>query len=126
MLPLEEKRKFRRILYSKPVLLVLCLLVFFMVRSTLGVYQKAKESGQNLVVTETRLDDLNKRNNYLVAEINKLSSPEGVEEEIRQKFRVAKAGEQMAVIIDSPMPTPIVTDDSNGHWWTGIWSWWKR
>ncbi|MDD4989192.1 MAG: septum formation initiator family protein [Candidatus Pacebacteria bacterium] len=126
MLPLEEKRKFKRILYSKTTLFVLCLAIFFVGRATWGVYQKEKESQQNLELTERQLDDLQKRNDYLTSEIKKLSSPSGVEEEIRQKFRVAKAGEQMAVIIDSPMPLPNVVDDSGGNWWEKIWNWFKR
>ncbi|MDD5068415.1 MAG: septum formation initiator family protein [Candidatus Pacebacteria bacterium] len=126
MLPLEEKRKFRRILYSKTTLFILCLAVFFVARATWGVYQKEKESSQNLAITERRFDELNKRNDYLSGEIKKLSSPGGVEEEIRQKFRVAKAGEQMAVIVDSTAPAPSITDDSGNGWWARLWAWITR
>ncbi|MDD5050867.1 MAG: septum formation initiator family protein [Candidatus Pacebacteria bacterium] len=126
MLPLEEKRKFRRILYSKTTLFILCLAVFFVARATWGVYKKAEESKQNLELTERQLDDLNKRNDYLSSEIKKLSSSSGVEEEIRQKFRVAKVGEQMAVIVDSQASEPTITDDSGDSWWARLWAWITR
>ncbi len=42
-----------------------------------------------------------KKNNQILSEIEYLKTEKGIETELRDKFRVVKKGEQMAVIVNS-------------------------
>ncbi len=121
----DEKRKLKRVLYSKPTIVLLVILIVLAARSTWGVYSKAKESEGNYELAEKQLEDLKVRQGNLQAEIDRLSSQSGVEAELRDKFRVAKAGEELAVIVEEEktaqaeaLPPETV--------WQRVWDWLKK
>jgi cell division protein FtsB len=114
----QEKKKFRKLLYSKGVLLFLIIILFFAVRSSLGVYEKSKESGLNLEISTKQLADLSARQQALAVKIKDLKTEEGVEKDIREQFRVAKPGEKMIVIVDSDSSSSTVSDIKAQSLWS--------
>ncbi len=54
----------------------------------------------NKTKAEEALGALLSRRDFLNAEVTRLSTEKGIEIEIRKKFRVAKPGEELVVIID--------------------------
>jgi len=114
MLDIQQKRKFRNILYHKVTLALLFILVLLALHSTWKVYQKKQES---LVMKETstkRLNEFETRNNELDLKIKKLNTTSGVEEEIRSKFSVAKDNENMVVIVrEDSTSTPILSEKTS-------------
>jgi len=72
------------------------------------MYQKANFAKKNRDVAEQELNSLNKRDDALSIELNKLSTERGLEEEIRHKFEVGKKGERLIVLVDSKEPKKIV------------------
>lgn len=100
MLEFQEKKKLRNILYSKVTLLALFVILIFIARATLGVYYKQKASGENLAKAREEAAELEKREKMLSSEIERLKTEKGTEEEIRKKFMVGKAGEEVIVIVD--------------------------
>lgn len=100
MLPFQERKKFRKILYSKTALLVLFVIVIFMTRGAWKIHNKAVIAQEERDETARSLADLQGRTKDLEASIVKLKSGQGVEEEVRQKFTVAKQGEEVVVVVD--------------------------
>ena len=100
MLEFQEKKKLRNILYSKITLIAIFVLLVFVVRATFSIYYKQKVSGENLSKAREEITELEKREKMLNSEIDRLKTDKGTEEEIRKKFMVGKAGEQVIVIVD--------------------------
>ncbi|MSR71273.1 MAG: hypothetical protein EXS50_01185 [Candidatus Taylorbacteria bacterium] len=101
MLEFKEKRKRRKIL-SSPWLTALLLIIFiFGIQAVWKIYQKEQMSRSNLEQANRELTRLKVRYDTLTSGVNRLKTPAGVEEEIRNKFSVIKEGEQVAIIIDS-------------------------
>ena len=71
------------------------------------VYQKDKESAILRTEAQLQLQDLTGRQDQLETDIAKLKTDRGVEEQLRQQFALAAAGEHMIVIVDPPAPVPI-------------------
>jgi cell division protein FtsB len=107
----QAKNKIRNILYSRWMVVVLFILTLFLGRATWSVYVKEQESRANAALAHKELERLVERQNVLNAEIQRLSTDEGIEEEIRSKFSVSKEGEHFFVIVDEDKAT--TTDDAN-------------
>ena len=100
MLEFQEKKKLRNILYSKVTLIAIFVILVFVARATFSVYYKQKVSGENLSKAREEITELEKREKMLNSEIDRLKTDKGTEEEIRKKFMVGKAGEEVIVIVD--------------------------
>ncbi len=121
----QERRKTERLIYSKWTAAVLIVLFAWGIKATWGVYQKEQLTKENLVKAQRELETLTQRQQALSAKIDQLKSPEGVEEEIRNKFGLVKEGEQVAVIVDSntdsePVAAPATSTPS---WWENVKGW---
>lgn len=104
MLEFREKRKLKQILYSKLTLAVLFIIVLFLASTVLSVYQKEKSTRVAKELQEMEFDELSGREAVLRAEIDRLNSNRGIEEEIRSKFEVGREGERI-IIITNPVDT---------------------
>ncbi len=104
----QDKRKVRKILYSKLSLVVLLIVLFFAARSTWNVYSKQSESMRLRSEAETRLAVLQGRKDDMANANAELGTPEGVEKQVRESYHMTKIGEQMVVIEDAPTTTPQV------------------
>lgn len=118
----QQRKKVRRVLYSRNVIIVLSIITILLVRGAFGVMQKNIESKKNVALLNTQLEDARVKNQELTKNIAILSTEEGVESEIRQKFSVSKDGEQVAVIVD-PKPVPRDEKADNGGLWGSVKSW---
>jgi cell division protein FtsB len=113
MLEFRKKKRIRKIIYSPITLIFLCIAFAIIVKGLWGVYQKEKISAMNLDREEREYQRLSSREKNLADSINYLKTDEGVENEIRTKFRAVKNDERVAVIIDDDSsttpPTPTTT-----------------
>ena len=97
----EHKRKVRRILSSPLVLLPLAVLLVFLVRGTWNIYVKNRDGIAELRLAQERLARIEERQSTLSAGIEKLNTESGIEGEIRDRFQIAKEGEEVIVIVDA-------------------------
>lgn len=74
------------------------------VRGVWGVYKKAQESHELRVEAEAKLNDLKQREAELRADISLLSTDRGVEEQLRERYDLAKDNEGVVVIVEPPAP----------------------
>jgi|TARA_Y100000310_G_scaffold7875_1_gene8552 cell division protein FtsB len=84
------------------MLVVLFIVAALLLHGVWNMYQK--ESGTRVIKAKRleELQDLQGREAALQAEIDRLNTSRGVEEEIRKKFEVTREGEGIIVIVDTP------------------------
>lgn len=117
MLEFQVKKKVKRILYSRAMFVALLVVIAFAGKATWGVYQKEKTSKVYLDRLQSEIAELKQREDYIKSGIDRLGTARGIEEEIRQKFKVVKGGEAMAILIDDEASI-ISTSTDKGFWST--------
>ena len=100
MLPFQERKKFRKILYSKASILVLLIASVLVSRGAWQVHEKAVIARTERDESARILVDLQERNKALEASLVRLKSSQGIEDEARQKYAVARPGEEVVVVVD--------------------------
>lgn len=100
MLPFQERKKLRKVLYSKATLVVLFLLVVVIGRGAWQIHQKAVIAQGERVQAARATEELNLRAQGLEKSLVRLRSPEGAEEEVRQKYTVARPSEEVVIVVD--------------------------
>lgn len=111
-----KKQKLKRIVYSKVTIGVLCLLFILIAINTWDVYQKQRRAKRAVEEVRKEYDSLEARSVFLLEEINTLDEEEGVEATIRERFRVAKPGEKVIVLVDAQESTSEPKQEENGFW----------
>ena len=97
---LQEHRTFKRTLRSPFITAVLVIVFISIANSTWEVYKKDKVARINREEVEKQLADLSAKRDYLVGQLNNLSTERGIESELRSKYQVTKEGEQELVVVD--------------------------
>lgn len=112
----EQKRKVRKILYSRTMIFVLFVVFIFLAHATWNVYQKERLSKRNLEQVAEESRRLQAREDSIRTSVNYLQTDKGVESEIRSKFRAVKAGEQVAIIINDEIKKDIQRVQKETFW----------
>lgn len=97
----------------------LVIFLFFVLRATWNLYQKNRLARTNLQSSTGRLTRLTERRSSLQNKIERLKTPRGIEEEIRNNFPMVKEGEQVINIVEQG-PETTTTSTSTKPWWQ-IW-----
>ncbi|OGG59869.1 hypothetical protein A2765_04775 [Candidatus Kaiserbacteria bacterium RIFCSPHIGHO2_01_FULL_56_24] len=100
----EQRRDPTRLLWRRLWAVLLLGLVVIGLRGVWGVYNKAQESHQLRIEAEAKLGDLKQREAELRADISMLRTDSGVEEELRERYDLAKDNEGVVVIVEPPAP----------------------
>ena len=98
----HEKRKLKKLIYSKPTLIILGLLVIWFSFAVFSMYKKERDTRLKRIEQKGILDELKTREASLSEEIERLSTERGIEEEVRSKFEVGREGEEVIIIVDNP------------------------
>jgi len=101
MFDFHEKRKIRSFLYSKFVIGGLFLLAVLVSFSAYDRYTIAKEMKIKLEDRRVQLEEVKNRAQVLETKVEYFENDRGIEEELRNRFDVAKEGEQVVVLIDA-------------------------
>lgn len=97
----ERKRKMESTLYSPAVIVVLCILIALIARSLVSAYQKSTYSQEEARRLAIRLASLQTEAERLESTYKFLDTKEGVEAELRSKYRVVSPGEKVAIIVNN-------------------------
>jgi cell division protein FtsB len=95
----HEKRKIKSWVFSKPAIAILLVVSFFLGRSVYERYQKERETSVKHAERTTELAHARTHASALEAEVARIQSPRGIEEEIRDRFDVTKEGEQAVIVM---------------------------
>ncbi len=96
----EKERKITDVLYSRIGIVVLLVIAVLLVLSVISVFSKRREARKEAKAAEARLADVTNRKAELSADIDRLTTPAGKEEALRDRYREAKPGEGLVVIVD--------------------------
>ena len=100
MFDFHEKRKIRSILYSKIVVGLLFMGAALLSVSVYNRYTVAEDMKAKLDARYTELEQLKSRAAVLESKVQYLEDERGIEEELRNRFDVAKEGEQVIILVD--------------------------
>ena len=100
MIPFQDRKKIRKILYSKASLVILVIILIFVSKGAWGIYQKAQIARTERDIALRSLTEIEYRTAELQASIVNLKSERGTEEALRQKYTVGRAGEEVVVVVD--------------------------
>lgn len=117
MIDFQQRRKFRNFFYSKITLVLLLVFVVFLGKQVYDIYTKNKLSRESLSITTKDYEALKTRERMLSLEIERLKTERGIEEEIRNKYDVAKPGEEVVVIVDKDRKSSSTEDSEVGGLW---------
>ena len=122
----QEKRKFKKIVYSAWSQAILGIIFLALVFSAVKVYKKSRLSADKSEEIKKEMAGLEKRNGELAAEAARLESESGREGEIRKRFDVAKPGEKILVIVDKKSEDVKINGAENkGGFFSRFWRWMK-
>ena len=100
MFDFHEKRKIRGVLYSKPVFILLILIAALLSMSVYNRLIVAQGTKERLDEKREDLEALQIRADVLQEKVDYLEDERGIEEELRNRFDVAKEGEQVVIILE--------------------------
>ena len=101
MFDFQEKKNIRRFFYAKPTIVIIFAIIVLSVNSTYKMYKKAAETRGEKNISFNENKALEERKNELLVRIGELKTERGLEEEIRNKFRVVKSGEEVVIVVES-------------------------
>ena len=123
----QEKRKFKKIIYSGWILIFLGAVFLALIFPTVKVYRKSEIGAVKSKEIKEEIIKLEKRNAELGAEVARLESESGKEGEIRKRFDVAKPGEKIIVIVDKNSEDVKTNGEINNvGFFSLIWRWIER
>lgn len=80
-----------------------------------------RQSAKRVQELETQSQALTLRENELQEGIQHLQTEEGIVDEIRGKFSVAREGEYMAIIVDEKAKATSTEDEGGLKWFKNLW-----
>ncbi len=95
-------------------ILVLFLLCIILLLSCIKLFKKYHHAVQVKNEYEREQQTLIYKKAELEQSIERLSHPEGIEYEVRERYRVVKPGEELILVIDNKQPTESV--ETTGFW----------
>lgn len=105
MFDFHEKRKIRRVVYSRFFIVGIFLITALIMMSVYERFTIEREMALKLSDRMQELETLQTRAATLEARVKHLRNERGIEEELRNRFDVVKEGEQVVVIIDDKVKT---------------------
>lgn len=94
-----QKKRITEYLYSRPIIAVLLVVVFFLGTAVYERYTIEREMHMRRVETQEQKQELIQRKADLEEKVEYLSGDRGIEEEIRTHFDVAKEGETVVILV---------------------------
>lgn len=111
----QNKRKVRNRIYSKTTIFILFIVLVIFARATWGVYKTKVESKRSFDKISAEIQSLHEKEIALNAEVKRLNTEKGTEEEIRKKFNVIRGGEEVVFVLDPKEKEEDMVEES-GFW----------
>ncbi len=116
MLDFQQKRKVRSLMYNRITIGILSVIILLVLHSTWVVYRKKVESERMKQASLKNVESLRLRDQELQEKIDRLSTKQGIEEEVRAKFSVAKYEENIVIIVQDEIASTGEKIKKQGFW----------
>ena len=114
----EKRKKTNTPIQNRFLVLLIGFIIFiFLFKAAWNAYLENKKSRQVAENARMELITLEERQFFITDELEKLSTDEGREARLRQKFGVGKTGEQVAIIVEA---TNEEASGEGGDFWQRI------
>src|SRR3989338_1083989 len=120
-----QKRNPLRLLGKRVILLSLLALVVAAASGVWGIYKKERGSRELRTEAEVKLADLEVRKTQLEEDIEKLKTPRGMEEALREQYRLAKNGEGLIIIVEQSSSASTQATSTVMQWFNKAFLWWR-
>jgi cell division protein FtsL len=120
----ERRKKLKNLLHSKFVLFILLIVAVFLAKTVWNAYDNSRFARENLRIANMEKEELENRIGALQLEIDQFHTEAGIEEALREKFGVAREGEEAIILIEDAELNPEL-DFSGGGFWSRIKSWFR-
>lgn len=90
----------RDIIFSRPVLFFILIIVFFIARSDLRIYLENRKAGKIVEEKRRELEKIKQEKEKLNKEVLRFENPEHLERALRERFHVEKPGEELLIITE--------------------------
>ena len=111
----------KRFVRSPFTIIGAAIILVVLARATWSIHEKAVSTAQRLADAKAELIKLQAHGDDLSREVGYLSTDQGVEAELRTKYRAVKNGESVAVIVDDENAAAVAAASS-----TPAIGWWQR
>lgn len=125
MLEFQEKRRLKKVLYSKFVLVLLIVIIILSLNAVWQVYKKQMMAKENLIQTASVFDQLKARESMLTSGVERLKTESGTEQEIREKYGLVKPGEEVIVVVKQGDSTSSEGISKEIGFWQKVLNWLK-
>lgn len=117
----QEKKKIRKIIYSKWGFIFLFVVLTALVFSTSKIYVKSRNAALKNEEISAALIELENRGLELESEIKRLQSESGIEGEIRKRFNMGKPEEKVILIVDKNDENNKINQEETGNFLLKAW-----
>lgn len=121
----QENKGLKNIVYSWPVLIFLFIILLFFALGVIRFTVKMLETAKNRKIAEIKTLNLTQAKIKLTNDIENLKTEKGIEENIREKFGLAKEGEGLIVVVDEKK-VGVVEDKEKQNWFTSLFKKWVK
>lgn len=121
----QEKKRFKYIMQSWPVLIFLGILLIFFALGVFDFMGKMIETSGKKKNIEQKVLELQETKERLSNDIESLKTEKGLEENIREKFGLVKEGEDLIIVVDSK-ESPELDNKTKLNWFTSFFSNWFK
>lgn len=111
-------------IFASPlVLVIVCVLIVLLARASWGMYERASASDARLRQAQANVAALEAQQEALSKKVSYLSTSDGVQAELREKYRAIEPGESVAVIVDASTSksSPLAASSTEP-----VQSWWEK
>lgn len=116
----QSKNSLNKILYSKITIIILFAFLVILSYSVFSLYKKRNEALTKTRAAEAELNRVKEKQAQIDSSLDKLSTPEGIEDAIRDKFQVVKNGEELIVVTDPEQNKIIEEENEKQTFWDKI------
>ncbi len=122
----QERRKLRKIIFSRFTFVLLAIILVFLAYSTVKIYLRSRQAKDVNEMVKKEVEDLKNRKSELEATVKRLQTEAGIEEEIRNKFPVQKQGEKMVMIVEGETKSDNLTANSSLGFFQKVWRFFQK
>jgi cell division protein FtsB len=111
----QQKGRWRNIMQSKIVLILLGIVILIFAWNVLSFWNKMRETEKNKEIVEEKIALLKQQKENYSSEIENLKTDKGKEKFFRESLGLAKDGEGLIIVVEDKNP-PVAPASSSGFW----------
>lgn len=114
----QKNSRVSDVMQSKTSLVVLGIIILAFTFSMFSFVNKMIETSKNKKIVQDKIAELQKSKEKLNSDIGKLKTEKGIDENIREKFGLAKEGENMILVVDDQTKKEAEQKPESASFWS--------